>query len=564
MTFHFLIEQVSPGAIRSYFRRNYGEVVFVSLRSEGTHLSAFVQFVRPESASVASSSAAHVIAGNKVLVSLPVGKRTQSEFNVMHLNDDCLREILDHLELEDLSNIAKVCQRLRSMAQEVAALKHEPFQLVVESESELEYCMRDLGSSIRSLYLVSTNVEFVDHNYVLKVLKIENLKFWETATMQWMGSATLFSQLKKLIFENCVIFVPWFTKCQTVETLLFIDTKVFLKYETNLVCPKLKWLDIVNFQGEGVDALLKQNAHLKSFWFNDYFDNDSNDEERGQENDGDGDSDVDIDFDDDVGNNLWEEVQEEMSDDDEDTRMISAIPATIESLVLSLQKPVDFARFNALKELRLFRIHKSFDLTPVAEHNATTLEHLEIDEDKIGMEMEWRQVEAISKLTKLKTLSVRVKSCERKYFRYMIADLLDLAELRIGTLHNPFSTSNVLGIVQRYRHLQHLNLAFGYNHIGSTHEKLLHMNFEIYGRMLDVIRHRTSAKSLCIVIDGPQDVIKQFDANFSMHPSLTIMCFSIEAIASILGHAPSLDYFVLSEDELRNVRKSIATVKAII
>lgn len=429
--------------ILDYFDSNYGGISSVSLHKQETYISALIQFVDSRKAHRASLSTKHVIAGNQVYVNTTTAKQRTVEF-------------------------------------------------VVESASDLQYYIRNLGSSIQSLSLKADESLIPEtHSRILKVLvhycgsTLVNLKMHGFAfspndrTIQM--SRSLFPRLRKMVLDDCYISAKWFTKCHELVEVELNETEVVFDGVENLACPKLLKINI-GYQREGLLDFFQQNPQLKS------------------------------------------------------VRIFSpGLPG--------------LTNLNALEELRLIAIRSRFDLVPVCTSNIDTLEHLEFVE-AIDLELSRRDVDAISRLRKLKTLIINVKICESINFMHMIRDLNKLEDLRVGVQRNPIHARNLLTIIRHKHNLQFLYLSFRYNRNGSNHKNRLQINSETYRKMLDGVLLRENDKPLQIVIVGPRNEITRIDTTFPANPSLRIKCMSFDAVARIFNcndDLDRLDYFGIAD-----------------
>lgn len=82
-----------------------------------------------------------------------VNQSIQHRSDLLIMNDDCIIEILNHLELKDLSSMANTCCRLRILARMAFSSKYRSKQVTLEeSENTVEDCLRNFGSQMQSIY----------------------------------------------------------------------------------------------------------------------------------------------------------------------------------------------------------------------------------------------------------------------------------------------------------------------------------------------------------------------------------------------------------------------------
>lgn len=530
---------MSPNPIYQYFNSNYGNVSYVSLHSQETHISAIVLFENVKSACDATLAVQHIINGHKVHIIPPVPNRVRSPPGLMDLNDDCLTAILGRLDLENLSIAAKTCGRLKELVQDIVSSQKNTVEVVVQSAAHLERCIKDIGPSICSLSLKASSA--FAHNRVLIFLMkycrdaLTNLKLngfvFESNDKAIGKSRVLFSRLQKLVLDGCSIPAEWFTRCPDLVEVELIETEIMFNWHTGLACPKLSTLKICaafTIDHKGLQKFLQRNVQIKTLHIDDY--NDA----------------------------YYDELDDEYFDV-EDIDTLNSAPPSIESLAISYPESSQLERFHELKELRLIRIRSPFDLVPVLDRNATSLEYFEFDERDWSLKLNWQNVDAISRLRKLKKLTIYVQKCERHHFQQMLKDLNELEDLRIGSHENPFDFGDVLRIIRNNSNLQHLNLSFRRNGCRSSSINRLRINAAMYRKMLELILLRTNGKPLHMVIIGPEKEISEIDTKFAVHSSLQITRFPIEFVVSVLDiDADENDeddwYITITDKELKLLR----------
>lgn len=77
-----------------------------------------------------------------------------SQCDFMHLNDDCIFEIFNHLQLNELTAVSSSCSRLKYLAQQHFALKYKNKLCTLSgSGMEIGRCLQTFGSQMTSLCL---------------------------------------------------------------------------------------------------------------------------------------------------------------------------------------------------------------------------------------------------------------------------------------------------------------------------------------------------------------------------------------------------------------------------
>lgn len=217
--------------------------------------------------------------------------------NILFLNDDCIYWIFQKLSLDELSTVADVCTRFKTIAKRVFSNKFSHFdtskQLLKvhknDSFSEnndkvfitmMRPVFRNFGSSIKSLYLSRLS----NGNYNKQIFKLMALYCsgvdstltkltMDNFAVDELSESTL--QYVKLIFKrlsylgvksgsHCKELGELLSDCSELTHLILIDVSFndFLKH-------KLQKLKSIRLRGSGlqdntIELLAKSNSHLKS------------------------------------------------------------------------------------------------------------------------------------------------------------------------------------------------------------------------------------------------------------------------------------------------------------
>lgn len=222
--------------------------------------------------------------------------------NILDLNDDCLREIFEYLELEDLCVVKDVCLRFKAISRaHVASKKLFEFENILLWDYSHTYSMvnqtnevntneflRRFGAFIESLTLMSHNgIRFTtisDQNRILESLNphcvgtLNKLELWnfyidaETALLV----QPLLRGLRQLRLEKCSCFesfvkmlAEWAPELRKLE---FDQIKrIYDKQEIRFVGVQLQFRSmeeislkrVSNMCNDDIEELLKWNPQLK-------------------------------------------------------------------------------------------------------------------------------------------------------------------------------------------------------------------------------------------------------------------------------------------------------------
>lgn len=498
--------QISANAILQFFIRNYGEVEYVGLHTEETHRVAFVAFREASNARRASVFTAHTIAGNVVNVTMP-DTIVQSP-NLLSMPDDCVRDIMRHLELKDLCSMAGVCERLRTLAKAVFGPKGKDLRLGIKSVQDVQECLRNFGPEIESMAInLCDKVQKSHHNSLLNVLvqhcsgtlttlRIHNFTF-EMNSAIIAESRPLLVGLKKLILHKCTISVKWFVHCHQLVELELIDTHVTYNGAQYQTCPNLETLKIYGSKSwvdYGLHLFLMQNEQLKTLQVLPL----QTSSNRSHQSYGD---------------------------------ILYCVPKYVDNLTIV---PAEATRLDHLPWLRTLRIEgiylNNYSATVINNVRNVSIEHLEIDLNYFGIDRQ--NAEAIGRLRKIKTLKLHCSGgCGSAELLDMVRNLKGLTDLVMSTHRNTLNAHNILCILEQCPNLGRLCLSFADN--GEDGHKL-EMNEQIYHKLLDAVLRRFTETPLCVVIVGRRHQIERINVAFRMHAALKIACLRTKEVSTIL------------------------------
>lgn len=220
---------MSADAIFHYFNQKYGEVRHITLDMVPPHRFAYVTFAIEESAKMASAKLHHTIAGH--IVDIPIIDDYRLQNNILSLNDDCILELFEYLGLNDLTNMASMCTRLRDLAQLAfeSKFKGRPVTLTFKN---IKNCVQHFGSYIEWISYERPNERkqepqstFVLHLLLkycpfLKKLKMRECNFEDDFEYDTAKLLPLFTRLDQLVLEKCNVSAELFTFFDVTELIL--------------------------------------------------------------------------------------------------------------------------------------------------------------------------------------------------------------------------------------------------------------------------------------------------------------------------------------------------------
>lgn len=158
---------------------------------------------------------------------------TAFDANLESINNDCMLEILNHLECIDLGSIADVSE-LKKAAQMVFASKWKGMvTLKHDDKQKARDFLHNLGPQIKSICLVPSDehkpnqmhdksVFHLISQYCCGTLRDLAIRCWSYLHETKEISPSLFSGLQKLTLEDCVISIEMLTICEKLTELALL------------------------------------------------------------------------------------------------------------------------------------------------------------------------------------------------------------------------------------------------------------------------------------------------------------------------------------------------------
>lgn len=395
--------------------------------------------------------------------------------NILDLNDDCIREIFDHLNLMDLFSVAEVCQRFQKNAQKRFAIHHKSvnfFEIATLDVDQMKNFMGTFGPLIEKL---SVSMFFVpDENAFLSMVHC----FTSVSDLTLHGFTLhdefvnmmkpVFVRLKKLRLMSCGLSNAYF------EVLAYCSELTKLKYKYSsreyFDWPSVHLPKLVNFKYDGyqyaemknVRQFLKYNPQLKKIA---------------------------------IGTATGS-----------DTNVIGQIGkrSLIEKLALATAgasgSNLCLTQFSSLRKLIL----EVSDCVPasamvriIRELADLPLEYLDLFYSKINVEI----AAAISGLKTLKTLSLDSDAWNASPVLQLFQNMDELFCLRLRIhdsdfqIHDPdfeiLDQEDLPNLLQRAKNLQRIILQ----------DSLVSITAEVYKRLLEIARIRSATSPLIIFLD---------------------------------------------------------------
>lgn len=207
------------GALKTYFGQ-YGNIELTCLRNTGRFCYGFVQYKTVSSALMVLQTRRHYCCGVRFNVKQANVWHTPSpainHFETM--NDDCILEIFERIDLFDLCNAAEVCTQFKRLADQTFSLRFKKISLPphfghggtnIEDYTKL---FRHFGSLIEDLSFFC-KFEWMDNNQLLNLIGehcTDKLKRIHFSRFHLHSSASeclkpLFANLQALKFTACVL-----------------------------------------------------------------------------------------------------------------------------------------------------------------------------------------------------------------------------------------------------------------------------------------------------------------------------------------------------------------------
>lgn len=114
-----------------------------------------------------------------------------STTNLMNLNDDCLREVFEFLELPDLCIVADVCVRFRSIARDhFGGSSHQPLKLHKACRNGETYakCLQRIAAFFRNFEPFITSIDVSD--------------IWNDGKLTWRNNISIIELIVRYLSET--------------------------------------------------------------------------------------------------------------------------------------------------------------------------------------------------------------------------------------------------------------------------------------------------------------------------------------------------------------------------
>lgn len=241
---------------------------------------ATIVFAEPESASKALMYRVHRVSnthfsiiatdnerqkeafdGNKKSQSncmLPYEKESKGGLNILHLNDDCLDEILKYLPIASLACVARTCVRVRSVATHLFATKYRSlvlgtiFNTDVYKFDDIKMVLRNFGHLINNIRISFLKFKFDECHQLIKFItkyckSLEILQINHLCINRLVLPLleNILSTLEEVKLKNCKIYkyfdgnaMDLFVKCQSLRKFKINDTQPieFIHAGSNTLC----------------------------------------------------------------------------------------------------------------------------------------------------------------------------------------------------------------------------------------------------------------------------------------------------------------------------------------
>lgn len=284
--------------LESYFA-TIGKVHSVRFFPNPTFTYGFVQFEQPEHAAEMLNRSQHKIAGVYVRVKeadsrhqpkIPYVDSASCVANdtpIPELNDDCLREIFDYLNVLDLVAVAEACPRFKAIAEARFSIEHKTFdsELLIRAAGQtrvqldhLEGFLKHFGSLIMDLKVSFFELSTFGNNVVLGLIAKycrDTLIVLKLVGFELKGPIVqilrpLLTRLQKLYLLRCTFasaFVRALECCTALNKLKFADlTESNECRSLTFNMPELKTISFKEFSGfskKQMKNFLENNPQLR-------------------------------------------------------------------------------------------------------------------------------------------------------------------------------------------------------------------------------------------------------------------------------------------------------------
>lgn len=196
--------------------------------------------------------------------------------NILDLNDDCIQEIFESLDVLDLCSVARVCQRFKQNAQKRFGIHHKSFhffEIATLNADRMKNFFEDFGPFIEKMHVSSLLLPMLSHAGFPDMLIRHFTSLRELTLHQFelddaiVGKLKpLFVRLKKLSFVGGAVpnaFSGVLPHCHELNKLKFFTSRM---NDFNWQPVRLPMLESFSIDGNhltGLPTFLERNRELK-------------------------------------------------------------------------------------------------------------------------------------------------------------------------------------------------------------------------------------------------------------------------------------------------------------
>lgn len=410
-----------------------------------------------------------------------------SKTTILGLNDDCLREVFDHMHLQDLAAIANVCSRFRQNAAESARSKFKKITLSENREKHDYTLLRYFGASVESVCVYGSQTEWykrvmelLSRYCVGKSIKLSIHRFDMTDEIAH-HMEPLLGRVINLEFERCkfdeVLLLKnlplWSTE---LRQLAFTSCNMSSFEVMGTACShqkfsKLELIRLSNLKGvknQDITKFLKHNPQLKRI-----------------------------------------EVKRCPQLDDFIFQSIAKYVPNVEEINVALDEPINA---NYIKYFGQLRKLKSLDIDLDGNQMYTHLVLHEIVSANIALEFlnlsdfkfDDNICGAISKLQKLKSLQSQfVKNMTASRLIEMCKPLEYLSEIVLHFSDCQMTKDDLLSIIQNLGKLQKFDYCSSakYKALKRPYHTCINIDVGTFKKMVEIVKRRTEKTPLTLCLD---------------------------------------------------------------
>lgn len=403
--------------------------------------------------------------------------------NILDIDDDCIQEIFDYLDVMDLCSVAEVCERFRANAQRQFAVHHKSLHFLEVATLN----KHRMASFIENFGQFAKKLNVSRHHLPRPItMCFTNMLLWHFTSLEEVTLHRftldekfaellfpLFVRLKKLCLYECRIsnaFSNVLANCSELTKIKVIESYVEKSVWQPMCLPKLESFTVI-------ESVSSQSEYLPEFL---------------------------------TGNSQLRKIGLELPG----TINVNKVVATfahlvhIEKLVLSLCRDTNVerslnawshliplvTRMRRLTKLKIFG-YKFLPSKSIAQlFNAMAaakvpVEHLELRRGGLDALI----VDAICNLKSLKTLSLstHTERPDERYFLQLCGSLRKLTDLHVETGSYRWRKNVLPSLLQMGQKLQRIRLHFVETPITA----------DIYLQLLEIARERATTKPLQILIN---------------------------------------------------------------